>query len=468
MQITLSDQQEQAVKSFRQWFIDAAPQRSDYSQQELDDVQNPVRAPVFYLGGFAGSGKTSILPFIIESLGLSPQDVAYGAPTGKAAKVMSGKLKGFGLPVSASTIHSMIYIPNREMIASLLEDKEAITKQMTDAKAAAQVFSKEGNDAAVARQKEVISEKAEKVAEIDKKLKDLYKKNSGPSFSFNSNSQLKTKKLVVIDEASMVGQTMADDLKSVAVPILAIGDPGQLPPVGDTPGLCVGDPDFFLSEIHRQARDNPIIRLSQIVREGGLLKPSHSSGCGLVDIIRRRDDSATYDLDREAQVLVGTNRNRWKITKKLRTALGYVDNGPYEGEPLIVCRNSKRFPELVNGTFVECMETIDMEDGDAFFNLSVKVPETGNIITADVCQGLFEETFLRKPGAATCDKDDAYRAKIRYEHMDFGHAITVHKSQGSQWEDVIVHDESGVFRDAAEKWLYTAVTRAAHRLTVVV
>jgi exodeoxyribonuclease-5 len=53
------------------------------------------------------------------------------------------------------------------------------------------------------------------------------------------------------------------------------------------------------------------------------------------------------------------------------------------------------------------------------------------------------------------------------DEFDYGYALTVHKAQGSQWDDVVLFDESFAFRDSRERWLYTAVTRAAERLTIV-
>jgi len=56
----------------------------------------------------------------------------------------------------------------------------------------------------------------------------------------------------------------------------------------------------------------------------------------------------------------------------------------------------------------------------------------------------------------------------RSDEFDFGYVLTVHKAQGSQWDDVVLFDESGAFPDNRDRWLYTGVTRAAKRLTVVV
>jgi exodeoxyribonuclease V len=59
-------------------------------------------------------------------------------------------------------------------------------------------------------------------------------------------------------------------------------------------------------------------------------------------------------------------------------------------------------------------------------------------------------------------------ARKRYDEFDFGYVLTVHKAQGSQWDDVVLFDESGAFSENRDRWLYTGVTRAAKRLTVVV
>jgi exodeoxyribonuclease-5 len=53
------------------------------------------------------------------------------------------------------------------------------------------------------------------------------------------------------------------------------------------------------------------------------------------------------------------------------------------------------------------------------------------------------------------------------QQFDFGYAITCHKSQGSQWENVLIYDESWCFRDEWQRWLYTAITRASEKITLV-
>ncbi len=60
-----------------------------------------------------------------------------------------------------------------------------------------------------------------------------------------------------------------------------------------------------------------------------------------------------------------------------------------------------------------------------------------------------------------------YPIRKESDEFDYGYALTVHKAQGSQWDNVVLFDESFAFREHRARWLYTAVTRAARRLTVV-
>jgi exodeoxyribonuclease-5 len=65
-------------------------------------------------------------------------------------------------------------------------------------------------------------------------------------------------------------------------------------------------------------------------------------------------------------------------------------------------------------------------------------------------------------------EDIPWPQRKRHDEFDFGYVLTVHKAQGSQWDDVVLFDESFAFPDNRERWLYTGITRAAKRLTVVV
>jgi exodeoxyribonuclease-5 len=439
----LSPQQGAAVKKVSNWF-----KNESESQQ------------AYILAGFAGTGKSTILPDIMEATGLQPHQVAFCAPTGKAAKVMGEKLRAQGIQVYPSTIHSLIYLPKPQKAETMERELESLKGLYQGVKSGSIHPPYTGNKTADLREID------KKIAILSKDLDRAYDQND-LRFQLNPESKLITGEilLIIMDEASMVGEQVAEDILSYDVPILAMGDPGQLPPVSDKPGFLDETPDSFLTEVHRQAAENPIIRIATLVRQGKRADFG-DYGNGVL-IVPRRQDIYTLDHTRDAQIIVGTNKTRWKITSKLRKAAGLDSTLPMKGEPLIMCKNSKQHPTLVNGT--QCFSADDhgdAEDGLARFLIKIH-EETGELRSMFAYQGLFEEHLKREKNFASCGKQQAFKARIQDNHVDFGWAITCHKSQGSQWDEVIVHDESASFREAADQWLYTAVTRAAERLVIV-
>ena len=419
----------------------------------------------FFLGGYAGTGKSTVLPYCIEEFGLKFNEVAFVAPTGKAAKVMTSKLHQFGIWTAATTIHKLIYMPKGERADVIKVRIDQLQKHIeyiaTNGVAGRAAFDPEF--AAIVDLKAAKNRMTELSFDLHRAMD-----SDGPSFSLKSRDEFpEDVKLIVCDEGSMVGLDVAEDLASFGRPIFVMGDPGQLPPVGDTYGFNCTKPDAFLTEIHRQAADNPIIHLATMAREGRDLDfGDYGNGVRVID---RRNDNATLDMDREAMVLCGTHKTRWKLTSKNRKALGYYESGPCEGEPLLVTRNFKKNAAMVNGALFECMtEHGDLTPGNARLRLRVKdVENNGAEYDVEVTQGLFEEHRARKKNAYSASASDAFRANKECVHMDWGHVLTCHKSQGSQWDEVVVHDESAAFKDDRYRWLYTAITRAAERLTIV-
>lgn len=425
MNITLSNEQETVVKAVSQWFSDPFKQ-------------------VFYLGGLAGTGKSTLIGPIVESLGLNLEQIAIVAPTAMAAKVVRKKLKSWGIPTGSSTIHKAIYQPR-------LTKPEVIEMEL--ARAMVQLSQTPDNKHTQARVKllETNLERAYDIHDI--------------KFRLNPDSTIANVKLIIVDESSMVGVEVAEDLKSFDIPILAIGDPGQLQPVGDKPGLCIGRPDGLLSEIHRQAKENPIILYSHLVRSG---RNMPYGDYGALKIIRPEEDHFTCAENRDAQIIVGMNRTRWEITSVLRRMAGITQDTPQHGEPLIIKKNSREHPDLVNGTFVtSTKDHPSLLKGRPNVVLSVRDEDSGAPYTLTCYQGLLEEHTERLKGYASAIKKDAFKSRMKGHHIDFGWVMTCHSAQGSQWRSVIVHDESRVFREDAINWQYTAATRAEEELIVV-
>lgn len=267
-------------------------------------------------------------------------------------------------------------------------------------------------------------------------------KNKRPYFGLDRMSKIREAALVIVDEYSMLPKEIIKDLKTLASKILYLGDPFQLPPVN---GVCDLEPDAFLQEIHRQALDNPIIRYATAVRNSQKLEyvtlpefqyqPSNKT------------DPALYmEVD---QVIVGFNKTRNAFNDRFRQKLGFKGTYPLTGEKLICLKNNHQIG-LFNGMIGECKADAKLTKGQ----LVVNFEEFGKLA---VWSGDFER---RLPMT-----DDGHKYLDRF---DFSYAITCHKSQGSEFNSILVYNEP-IGRDPIERarWKYTAITRAAYRCIVV-
>lgn len=357
-----SPQQEAALKAVEDW-------------RTSEDMRP------FYLGGYAGTGKTTLARHLAEGVSGT---VLFGAFTGKAALVLQSK----GCP-GASTIHSMIYRvkPSR----------------------------------------------------------------TGPTFVLNPDGPVSEADLVVIDEVSMVGPELGADLMSYGKKVLVLGDPAQLPPVNGAGYFTGRDPDFMLTEVHRQAAGNPIIRMSMDVREGKRLERGAYGESRVID----RRELGQRPIMAADQVLVGLNRTRHSVNGKMRALHGHDPSAPQAGDRLVCLRNNKDLGLLNGGLFTarkvrvedDAIDLIVTADGD---------PETHTVEVS------VRPEFFR----GTEDRLQPHQRR-GFDEFTYGYALTVHKSQGSQWNDVVLFDEGDTFREHAKRWLYTGITRAAERVTVV-
>lgn len=475
--VTPTNHQWAAINEAASWFSEATkefvpnvrPEEDDYegwmhySPRTMEYGLSPGQAFVF--AGYAGSGKSTCVSAMIEKLGLKQSEVMYMAPTGKAAKVLSTKLRAAGWYNPATTIHKAIYMPQLQKsqeIKDQLDRADTEWDQRVEARGRGEADTRFTFEHMNDHELQVLIKK------LENELADAMD-SEGLSFTLKDHKHLpEGVKLMVVDEASMVPEEIANDLGSFNLPILAIGDPGQLPPVEGRWGFAMEDPDVFLSEIHRQAAENPIIRLATMAREGELIKPGNY-GDG-VKVVTRRNDDVTLNTERDAMVLVGTHKKRFALTMAIRDELGIKSSGPVADEPILVQRNSRTYPALVNGSILTCLEDVgDLQDGGVSIDIRVQDPDQDALEYTLKCpQALFEEHHFKKRGAYSGPTKAVYQAKATQEHLDWGHVLTVHKAQGSEWDDVVVHDESGVFRGDGDRWLYTGITRAAEKLTLVV
>ena len=391
-----------------------------------------LNTQIFVLCGYAGTGKTFLVDYVVRQLGLIPGESAvFVAPTGKAASVLIRA----GVP--ASTVHSLIY--TREEDIEVDENGEVVSERFL------RFVKKEKIDSAI--------------------------------------------RLIVLDETSMVSDDVLRDLLSFGVKCLCCGDPAQLPPVKGSNTL-LSMPVVTLKEIVRQEKDNPIVRLAERVRRGGV--PLYGED-GCVSVIPRRELTPQLRerlFTQADQIIVGTNRTRNAVNRETRMFRGIAADAllPCDGEKLVCTLNdwSKTLNEkgdfhLVNGIIGTCHNVREQLDGLGQLDFTPDfLPDTLEDLPFDA--GIFTRgQYFHGYGAKAClltngilvhegNLETLRRFKVRREdavcRFEFAYAVTCHKAQGSEYDFVVVLDESGYFEDG-KQWLYTAVTRAKKRLIVV-
>ena len=366
------------------------------------------------ISGYAGSGKSTLVKFIIAALDVTLDKVCYVAFTGKAATVL--KQKGCE---NAITAHKLLY--------------KATPKP-------------DGKYIFVPR----------------KSLEENYQ-------------------VIVVDEVSMLPKKMWDLLLSHRVYILALGDPGQLPPINpDDDNHVLDNPHVFLDEVMRQAQESEIIRLSMHIREG---KPLSSfEACGAQVQIYSPEQVVGGMYSWADQILCATNAQRIAINNYVRQQKGF-DSRPQIGDKIISLRNHwETFSEggswaLTNGAIgtitnlnlypMEApyyiskepiwylMTDMELEDEDKFLNIPIDYKCLKNGKSELTPQQIYKLNQNKSCPQAPFEFAYAY-------------GITVHKAQGSEWDKVLVFEERFPFESEEHKrWLYTACTRAREKLVII-
>ena len=249
-------------------------------------------------------------------------------------------------------------------------------------------------------------------------------------FKFNKDSVINTTKLVIIDECSMVDDKLAADLLWYKKPILVLGDPAQLPPVNGEGFFTRGDPDILLTEIHRQAKENPIIWMATKIREGGSLSQGNY-GSSKVTSKYIANDVVASD-----QIIVGRNLTKDTTNNRVRTKLGFTSEFPEKGEKIICLSNVKDLG-FFNGGMYDVVGCKDILSRPGFMKLHLFSLDEEYEQFAIAHKYLFSPEF---------DKPD-WKMLRGTQEFDFAYAITCHKAQGSQWDNVYVNDESFCFRE---------------------
>jgi exodeoxyribonuclease-5 len=208
----------------------------------------------------------------------------------------------------------------------------------------------------------------------------------------------------------------------------------------------------MLTEVHRQAKDDPIVRLSMEVREGRRLEPGR---WGETEVVSRQalDPERVLGAD---QVLVGRNATRRAYNGRMRQRRGFSDPLPTAGDKLVCLRNNRK-----KGLFNGGLWTVQERSASKAQIMTLRLRSEEDI-------GRRAKVSVRPECFVGGIEEFEWKQRKAYDEFDYGYVLTVHKAQGSQWDSVALFDESYAFQEARARWLYTGITRAAKRLTVVV
>lgn len=406
----------------------------------LDWIKSKTRSSYLTLGGYAGTGKTSLIAEVRKNL---PRNwrVAFCAYTGKASGVMKDKLltaNATQLDDYIGTIHGLCY------------------RCRTDPETKLNVF--------------------ERVPYLD----------------YN---------LIIVDEASMVNQELFQDLRMYGIPILFVGDHGQLPPISSDDFNLMSNPVIRLEEVHRFGEDSALLDLSIMARNGDhipfkqfdekVAKVNENDPLVNDFILNHLKDFSN------GVCLCGTNNTRVDVNQLIRVNYGVVsdieDKIPRIGDRVVCLRNNRALAEpIYNGMLGKITSMSDIPNpssqllNDAW-NMSVSVDD-GFIYTGMVNKHHFGELkysidgkefvtvreLMQMKSNLTIKERKLMRGKfgkkkLYFDSFDFGYCLTVHKAQGSEWGNVMLFEESCGYwdEDYRCKWLYTAVTRSNDRLLII-
>lgn len=388
------------------------------------------RGPLLTLGGYAGTGKSTLVSLLAYSYPL--KRIAFCALTGKAAGVLRQKLFATGAPPHGhwvGTLHSLIYFP-------IVDDK---TGDVTH-----------------------------------------WGRKSELDFDF-----------IVVDEASMIDEHLFKDLESFGLPILAVGDHGQLPPVMGNFNL-MEEPDIKLERIHRQAESSPILQLSATIRQTGDLPLQLRSNEKITYVESRKLDTLLQEIHEERATLLKAHQNlggkdlrieapvvlcytNWKrqnINRRVREIChpGMSLDLPLVGEHVVCLKNFDG--TVFNGMRGEVVSANALPHDPLRIQAKILFPDDDLEFEGPICKPQLGRT-------GTFKNWEEIKAELGVEVkswdavgllFDYGYALTVHKAQGSGFERMVIFYErpQTLSRDDFRRWLYTAVTRCSNRLTIVV
>ena len=446
----------------------------DLIAEELHPPQ-PGKGRVMAVIGKAGSGKTLLLSQITKALREAGVEVVSGdyegrrrkdrrsvailAPTNKAAFVL--RMRG----VPATTIHRILYTPVYD------PEYEKLAEWLTGT----------GDRPAVEGMTDTALDRAKAFYDQHSSIPGALAAAGlrGSDFIRGWKRREDALDVGLIDEASMLDEKQFDDLREIFPLLVLFGDPAQLAPVGQSGEMVfeklAPSQRLVLNRIHRQAGDSPILDLAHALSDDALGFDDFES---LIRAAARKDDRVVWaervesDLMARSPVLVWRNATRIRLIHAFRAAYGAPGDALLPGEPLICdglelpLKHRKKRIDLEARGLIKGAQVVYLGPGrkPGFSRLHVIGAEDPRLSAASIVKIELpdeDEPFI--PFAA--------RMGATFLH---GAAVTIHKSQGSQWPDVQVfgpdisaaawsnRTEAGI--PLWKRLAYVAITRAQERL----
>ena len=444
---------------------------TEAQREAVVDLASTYR-PISRLHGYAGTGKTSaVATRVIAELTDMGERVQVLAPTGKAARVLRSK----GLH-DAATIHSYLYTPSKRERPEWREAwepfaAEAVEKRPKEAPLPVAIIDSATSETVLDAEWAML-EKAlpKRLAEQARSLRQTKRFQlaftAAGAIAHYEELGFPASDVLVIDEASMVGESVAMDLARTGSRLIYIGDPAQLPPVGQRASRdAMGEPHHLLTQVHRQKGDSDVLKLATKIRKSDMPEAPPTKRKHLLRL-------EEYD-----QILCWRNATRERINAEIRRRLGRRDPMmPEPGDRLICIKNTKppRDEDVrrwMNGEQVTVVD-VGRTKHDDFMALAIRDDEgiEHEVVSPIATLGghRAEQEYLDRSWGSV---DPAFA---------FGFAITVHKSQGSEWPRILLVDETadmisvasrregrGKALAQARQWLYTGITRASDEVHIV-
>jgi len=438
-------------------------------EQLSEFILDPDKDQIFMLRGYAGTGKTTIISSLVKSLWKVKKSPVLLAPTGRAAKVISSYSNK-----QAATIHREIYYP-----------------------------------------------KSQGSGNVQFTLKANKHRNS--LFIVDEASMIPD----VVAENKMFGGngSLLDDLieyvyNGYKCKLIIIGDTAQLPPVklNISPALDAQLIetrylkkvfDMELDEVKRQTENSGILYNATQIRDHiEQDNPDFKFNTQPFTDIERLIDGheimetvmSAYDNQghEETAIIVRSNKRANLYNQQIRSRILFRESELAAGDYLMVVKNNYHWLDITsdagfiaNGDIVEVLEIYEFKNiySFKFANVKVRMVDYPNAKPFETT--LLLDTLTSESPSLTYEQSNTLYQEVRMDYLKlpkwkqykeikanqyfnalqvkFSYAITCHKSQGGQWENVIVEQPYLPEGPSKEylRWLYTAVTRAKTNLYLI-